>query len=439
MSWAALARKAADLPQPSTQEVVPQRVVAADSATSQKQVKFQNLEKHTATTHDIPRPKKGCLVLDANAFIKGLDDYLSLADVFITTPQVVGEIKDKHSRELLERFPADLLVLDPTAESVNRVVDVAGQTGDLGTLSRTDIRLCALGLDIGKLLGALRPEIKAIGLKINPQEVEVVDGADAEEEEEEEEDEEAADSDDDQATRGTGTAPVAAGEPMPGWGGSDDEGEWITEDNMERVKGFHVRGEDEVDVEEEENQDPYQHGFATATSDYPMQNVLLHLGVPIVGPAGMHIRELRMWLLRCHACFSLVSDTTKQFCPDCGSGNTLKRVSYTINENGEKKLFVNFKHNISKRGTVYTLPKPRGGRNGTNRTLVLREDQLANCGRQSEIARRRAALAAAGGDDDLKGFGERSQRRTARHEKGASSYVKYNVNEKRKIRAARRK
>lgn len=443
MSWAALARKVKDVPQPSTLEVVPQRVIAASSAEDKTLVKLQNLEKHTAKTFTIPEIRKGCLVLDANAFIKGMDDYLSRADVFITIPQVVQEVKDRHSRALLERLPVELTVLDPTGDSINKVVDIATATGDLGALSRTDIRLCALGLDIGTQLAALKPAIAPGSLRLNPDQVEVVDGDDAEESDASEGEDN--DSDDD-----TTAEAKPSEEAMPGWGGSDDEGEWINEETMDRVKGFSVRKEGEktmeLDDETNEGTDPFESGFATATSDFPMQNVLMHLGVPIVGPNGFLIRELRQWLLRCHACFTIVTDTTRQFCPECGSGNTLKRVSYTVAETGEKKLFVNFKHHISTRGNVYRLPAPRGGRNGTNRTLVLREDQLANCGRQSAAAKRKAAVAAAAAaastNDDLRGFGERAAgtvRRTANAAKTSSSYVKFNINEKRKARAGRRK
>jgi RNA-binding protein NOB1 len=436
MSWAALARKVKDVPVP---DVVPQRVAAVDMNSNERAVKAGNVEQHTVITFNIPHPQKGCLVLDANAFIKGFDDFASTADVFVTVPQVVQEVKDRQSRELLERLPFELVVLDPTPQSVSKVVDIAQATGDLGTLSRTDIRLCALGLDLGRQFNALRAEIKPRGVQVNPKDVQVIDAEDQAEDEEEEEAE--AGSDDDNASQQKAIDPAAAGEPMPGWGGSDDEGEWIKPDNMHQVKGFHVRGENDEEDEDQYNTEVYTSGFATVTSDFPMQNVLLHLGVPVVGPAGFMIRELRQWLLRCHACFRIVTDTTKQFCPDCGSGNTLKRVAYTITDDGEKKMFINFKHSISTRGTVYTLPKPRGGRNGTNRTLVLREDQLAHCGKVSDKARRRAAMAShgGGGDDDLKGFGERVERRSAVHLKDVSSYAKHNVNEKKKLRAARRK
>ena len=176
-----------------------------------------------------------------------------------------------------------------------------------------------------------------------------------------------------------------------------------------------------------------------------MQNTLMHLGVPTVGTRGMQIRQLRQWILRCHACYRVVADTTRQFCPDCGSGNTLKRVSYVINEDGEKQLFINFKRNISTRGNVYQLPKPRGGRRGTNRTLVLREDQLAHVVKgKGAKGSAEAKLQEALRDDDedaLAVFGEAPKRKAFNPDqpRTQSSYKTYNINERKKVLAARRK
>ena len=88
-----------------------------------------------------------------------------------------------------------------------------------------------------------------------------------------------------------------------------------------------------------------------------------------------------LFVFRCHGCYTLVTDTTRQFCPQCGSGDTLKKVSYTVNDKGETKLYINPKHVIKIKHTKMYLHKPRGGKCGTNKTLVLREDQLRNCGR----------------------------------------------------------
>lgn len=80
-------------------------------------------------------------------------------------------------------------------------------------------------------------------------------------------------------------------------------------------------------------------------------------------------------------------------------------------------LFINFKKHLSTRGTVYNLPRPRGGKHGTNRTLVLREDQLAQVirGTSGAKAKARQVLGSTGDStypDELAGFGE-----VAKHKK----------------------
>jgi RNA-binding protein NOB1 len=39
------------------------------------------------------------------------------------------------------------------------------------------------------------------------------------------------------------------------------------------------------------------------TADYAMQNVLLHMGLNLVGVEGKKITSVKNWVLRCHACF----------------------------------------------------------------------------------------------------------------------------------------
>jgi len=217
---------------------------------------------------------------------------------------------------------------------------------------------------------------------------------------------------------------------MPGMVDQDDDdgGDWITPSNIKENQAKDSYGEAAVFEEG---------GVACITSDFPIQNVLMHLGVTVVGTSGMAIKQLRTWLLRCHACGHLVHDTTRQFCPACGSGNTLKRVSYEVGADGKKHLFVNFKRKISTRGNVYALPKPRGGRRGTNKTLALREDQLAHITHPHRNKRKEAKVVE--GDQDAV-FGEAKRSRFDPNKlREKSSYRKYNPNEKKKQLAGRRK
>ncbi|CCW69926.1 unnamed protein product [Phytomonas sp. Hart1] len=417
MSWASLLSKdkgkTVDFGAPQ------QHVYATDDAIDETERRLHNLAHETASPLRLPAFEKGLLVLDANAIIKGMDNLLTISDALVTTAQVIAEIRDRTSRELLQRLSETIVVLDPTPDAIHAVVACATKTGDLGALSRTDIRVCALALDCGRAMNALHPAIQPLHPEVNPPsgEIDVVREEVTDDDEDEDDSTAESSSDDD-----------------------SDGGEWITAANIHEFQmGDPVhrpRGEKERAMQF------FDGGVACVTSDYAMQNTLLHLGVPIVGMSGMRIRELRLWLLRCTACFTLVSDTTRQFCPSCGSGDTLRRVNYVVGMDGKKQLFINFKKSISTRGTIYNLPKPKGGKRGTNRTLVLREDQLAQVIKGTSGAKIKEKQANfAGGGDKLEEFGIpiRHKKRDMTEPKTVSSYHKYNMNEKRKLRASRKK
>lgn len=65
--------------------------------------------------------------------------------------------------------------------------------------------------------------------------------------------------------------------------------------------------------------------------------------------------------------------TERLFCEKCG-GATLAKVSVYLNDNGDVTYFKNPKRKINLKGTVYSIPKQKGGRGCQD--LVLREDDL---------------------------------------------------------------
>ncbi|KAK4422627.1 RNA-binding NOB1-like protein [Sesamum alatum] len=113
---------------------------------------------------------------------------------------------------------------------------------------------------------------------------------------------------------------------------------------------------------------------ACVTSDFAMQNVLLQMGLRLLAPGGMQIRELHRWVLKCHACSKVTTETTRIFCPKCGNGGTLRKVAVTVNENGV--VLAGRRPRISLRGTKFSLPLPQGGRDAVTKNPILREDQL---------------------------------------------------------------
>lgn len=113
---------------------------------------------------------------------------------------------------------------------------------------------------------------------------------------------------------------------------------------------------------------------ACITSDFAMQNVLLQMGLRLLAPGGIQIRELHRWVLKCHACFKVTADIGRIFCPKCGNGGTLRKVAVTVNENGI--VLAGRRPRISLRGTKFSLPLPQGGRDAFTKNPILREDQL---------------------------------------------------------------
>lgn len=83
-------------------------------------------------------------VVDANAVIEAGEKLHGIADKFVSVPQVMEEIRDPVSRHKLSFLPFDIQTMEPTPESINKVVKFARVTGDLQTLSDVDIKLIAL-------------------------------------------------------------------------------------------------------------------------------------------------------------------------------------------------------------------------------------------------------------------------------------------------------
>lgn len=113
---------------------------------------------------------------------------------------------------------------------------------------------------------------------------------------------------------------------------------------------------------------------ACVTSDYAMQNVILQIGLRLLAPGGMQIRELHRWVLKCHACNKVTQEIGRIFCPKCGNGGTLRKVSVTVGENGV--VLAARRQRVILRGTKFSLPLPQGGRDAITKNLILREDQL---------------------------------------------------------------
>lgn len=54
---------------------------------------------------------------------------------------------------------------------------------------------------------------------------------------------------------------------------------------------------------------------AVLTGDFAMQNVALQMGLNVLGSGGKRVREVRTWVLRCHACYKSVSSPPPSLFP----------------------------------------------------------------------------------------------------------------------------
>jgi RNA-binding protein NOB1 len=199
----------------------------------------------------------------------------------------------------------------------------------------------------------------------------------------------------------------------------DSDGEWITPSNLTTRQAADAGVPQDSATTAREQID-----VATMTIDFAMQNVLLQMNLHLLSTNMQRIRTLTSKVLRCHACFNIVKQLDKQFCPRCG-GASLRRVSCSTDAKGEFKIHLAKNYQWNKRGDKYSVPKPiagtangkwsgqGGGQGGWGRDLILAEDQKEYV-RQVEQDKRAKGARDLMDDDYLPGIltGDRSGGRT---------------------------
>jgi RNA-binding protein NOB1 len=144
---------------------------------------------------------------------------------------------------------------------------------------------------------------------------------------------------------------------------NDGEGSWITPSNLHQHRGPARAPTGPFEAES---------AIACVTTDYAMQNVLLQLGARLLSLRGRSIRSLRSWMKKCHACDALSADLSREFCDRCGH-HSMIRVQVTVNRAGLVRFWHGTRH-LNLRGTIYSIPRPKGGRHANN--LLLSEDMV---------------------------------------------------------------
>lgn len=360
-------------------------------------------------------------VIDAGAAIK-LQRLERFGGELFTTGGVIREIKDEQARTLLGTLPMELKVKEPSQQDMLFTKQFAKATGDLGFLSRNDLDLIALTVSLHRESGGTvkqRPAKLEIGegscrfewapgqdpaVKLEAKDAfsppsrvapadaapeaseeapKQIDGVEASEEPAEEPSE--APKEVSEATKEASEAPEEAkqaGEDKQKEDAdkdqeaqadvaSDDEdgssgGEWVTQENMHRF-GLGVQPAAEMKV-------------TCATADYSVQNVLLQMGITPLTFDGFSVRSVKLWGLVCRGCFHFSRDTTKVFCPKCGN-DTVVRVPIIVDQDGQAKV-LNSGRPMRKKGSVYSVPKPQGGRGWKP---IYAEDEVLMGGRDRQL------------------------------------------------------
>ena len=154
----------------------------------------------------------------------------------------------------------------------------------------------------------------------------------------------------------------------------DDDDEEEEEGNDDDALSQYTEKTQILTEEQQKHEQKRQNSLVSVvTADYAMQNVILQLGLKLFTPDGMRVKEVRRWVLRCHACETVTANTQRVFCPKCGN-NALERVEKFTGSDGAEHYGVRNKHVL--KGTKYSIPMPKSGRTGKKMEPILREDQL---------------------------------------------------------------
>lgn len=364
------------------------------------------------------------------------------AEQLYTLPCIISEIKDAATRSRVETTLLPFVTLrSPKPESVKVIREFARKTGDLAVLSKPDIEVLALGyeLEIERNGGdwRLRSEPGQKGMNGRPpnksvegdkeeakeseatleneveklnleqptaeekseEKPETVPAAEPEVEKQPEATEQQPDAEkqetekqsepveqqteaDKQESVEQESEQQPAEDTQPSEDdseASDDEGGWITPSNLKKKQAATSGSTPSAPVQKTLQ-------AAVLTSDYAMQNVALRMGLNLVAPSLARITHLKNWVLRCHGCFKITKDMSRQFCPSCGQP-TLMRASCSTDQFGNFTIHLKKNFQWNNRGNVYSVPKPvhgsangrlpknAGGKNNWGNNLILSEDQ----------------------------------------------------------------
>lgn len=372
------------------------------------------------TTQNETAPADGktvqCLILDTGALIKNepsVSTLLAQTHELFTIPAVLAEIRDAETRRRVDTTLRPFLTIrTPKPESIRFITAFARRTGDLEVLSPPDVHLLALTYELecernggdGRLRNT--PAQKHLNGSPPGSEEKPAEAGASEQKDEAaptaEEETETARELLEQATLDETAKEDSPAAAAPEEGSADDAPETGEEPNEDTAEGDDSDGDSDdgwitpsnlkkhVAKDQHTNAASATPEFLQAallTTDFAMQNVALRINLHLLSPSMYRITRLRTYCMRCHGCFAITKDMTKQFCHKCGQP-TLIRTSCSVDEDGTFQVHLRNNFQYIKRGNVYSIPKPAhgtssgkkakvqgGGKNGWGHNLVLAEDQ----------------------------------------------------------------
>ncbi|KAL8932465.1 MAG: hypothetical protein Q9216_006825 [Gyalolechia sp. 2 TL-2023] len=352
-----------------------------------------------------------------------ISSLLIKAERLVTVPAVIPEIRDATARSRVEATWMPFLnIISPSLQSIKVIADFARRTGDLVVLSRPDIEILALTYELENQKNGLSSIRTIPGQQLKkgktsgtqpeiftelPSVVQNDEGSISESgrglggletlsqntvgsnEPNEGVDEISKNTDSLHISDESLVQPAHVGDgenpkiQREGEGQESDDSDpegWITPSNIQRHQAKDQNAAIPISTAE-----PLD--VACITSDFAMQNVVLSMNLNLLNSSLQRVRNIKTFILRCHACFERTKDMKKQFCPRCGKP-TLTRVSCSTNSRGEFQIHLKKNMQWNHRGDRYSIPKPvpgsasgkvvpgkRGGKGGWGQNLILAEDQ----------------------------------------------------------------
>ena len=386
---------------------------------------------------ETPKPVH-TLVLDTGAIIKNeppVSTLVAQSEHLVTVPAIISEIRDAATRSRVETTLWPFLTLrSPNPASIKFVTDFARKTGDLAVLSTPDIHIIALTYEIEcernggdwrlrRVPGQKRlngsppakpaPAEEQVANEAGAENVVGGDDAPGESTEREaangnvpeseavgantvaEESTEPHNVDDAETTSESVTLETAVkdltiaedAQPhvdsahAPGASQEDSDSDsdgWITPSNLKKQQA------QDASATVGDKAEPKTMQVGVLTTDFAMQNVILQINLNLLSRSMTRVRHVKTFVLRCHACFQITKEMSRQFCPRCGQP-ALTRVSCSTDSNGEFRLHLKKNMQWNTRGDRYSVPKPvhgsangrikGGGKGGWGNELILTEDQ----------------------------------------------------------------